>query len=218
MAAYHAHYGISLDRDDRNYHIDKTIPATYQQENNHQPVVKFEMPMGFEQMKVFETLNDVTINVFDYDNGQLYPLRVSTFESDFVLDLLLLYEDDIYHYVHITDLVKVLCKDRNLKFRFGYRICNYFWLCRDGMENYNFHTENCYLNAPAVIQMPSPNRNNYKLLNFSVTWSVILVFYFEIESFLLPIAGCDAATEQSSTRVIEKHEPGGFGLLIVTLM
>ena len=90
VAAYHAHHGISLDRDDRNYHIDKT--ATYQQPNIHQPVGEFEMPMGFEQMKAFESLSDVAINVFGYDKGQLYPLRISSFESDFVMDLLLLYD------------------------------------------------------------------------------------------------------------------------------
>ena len=134
VAAYHAHHGISLDRDDKNYHIDKTSPATYQQQNIHQPVGEFETPMGFEQMKAFETLNDVAINVFGYDKGQLYPLRVSSFESDFVTDLLLLYDADIYHYVLITDLVKVVYKVRDLKFRFGYRICrNCFWL--DGLES-----------------------------------------------------------------------------------
>ena len=64
VAAYHAHHGISLDRDDTNYHIDKTSPATYQQQNIQQPVGEFETPMGFEQMKAFETLNDLAINVF----------------------------------------------------------------------------------------------------------------------------------------------------------
>ena len=71
-----------------------------------------------------------------------------------------LYDADIYHYVLITDLVKVICKVRDLKFRFDYRIGrNCFWLCRDELESYNIHTENCYLNAPAVIQMPSPDKN-----------------------------------------------------------
>ena len=35
------------------------------------------------------------------------------------------------------------------------------------------------------------------------------------ESFLLPVAGCDAATDQSSTRVIEKHKQCGFALAVV---
>ena len=81
------------------------------------------------------------------------------------------------------------------------------------MENYNIHTENCYLNAPAVIQMP-PNRNECKFSYFSATCFVPLVNYFDFESFLLPFAGYDSATDQSSTRVIEKHEPCGFALAV----
>ena len=76
-------------------HIDRTSPGKYQQENFHQPVGEFEMPMGFEQTKDFEILNDVTINVFGYDKGQFYPLRVSSFESEFVIDLLLLMQSYI---------------------------------------------------------------------------------------------------------------------------
>ena len=172
--------------------------------------------MGFEQIKALETLNDVAINVFGYDKGHLYPLRVSSFGSDFVMDLLLLHDADIFHNVLITGLVKVVCKVRDLKFRFGCRISrNCFWLCRDDLESFNIHTENCYLNAPAVIQMPSPDKNEYNFSNFLATWFVPLVSYFEFESFLLPAAGCDAATNQSSTRVIEKHEPCGFALIVV---
>ena len=63
--------------------------------------------------KRLKTLNDMTINVFGYDKKQCYPLWVSSSESDFDMDLLLLYNADIYHYVLITDLVKVVCKVRD---------------------------------------------------------------------------------------------------------
>ena len=179
--------------------------------NDQHPVGESEMPKEIERMKVFETLNDVTTKVIDYDKGQFYPLRVSTFQSDFVLDLLLLYEADIYHYVCISDLVKVVCKKREIKLRFYFCIChNYFWLCRDARENYNYHTENCYLNAPSVIQIPSPDKNVHKFSKILATWFFPLVIYFGFESFLLPAAACDAATDQSSTRVIERLEPCGF--------
>ena len=79
------------------------------------------------------------------------------------MDLSLLYDADIYHYVLTTDFVNTVCNVRDLKFRFGYRICrNCFWFCRDGLESCNNHTENCYQNAPAVIQMPSPDKIEYK--------------------------------------------------------
>ena len=102
-----------------------------------------------------------------YDKEQLYLLRVFFFKLVLVMDLVLLYDIDICHYVLNTDLVKVVCKVWDLKFKFDYRICrNCFWLCRDGLENYNFQTKNCYLNAPAVIQMPSPDKNESKISIF----------------------------------------------------
>ena len=39
------------------------------------------------------------------------------------MDLLFLYEADSYHYVMITNLVKVVCQLRNTKFRFAFHIC-----------------------------------------------------------------------------------------------
>ena len=44
------------------------------------------MPMGFEVIPEFEKLNDVQINLFGYDNGQLFPLKISSYESEFVMD------------------------------------------------------------------------------------------------------------------------------------
>ena len=44
----------------RNYRIGKTSPSTCQQENIHEPLGEFELPIEFEQMKAFETLNHVT--------------------------------------------------------------------------------------------------------------------------------------------------------------
>ena len=63
--------------------------------------------------------------------------------------------------------------------------------------------------------MPSPDKNEYKFSNFLAKWFVPLVIYCDFESFLLPVAGSDAADDQSSTRVIEKHEPCGFALAVV---
>ena len=63
--------------------------------------------------------------------------------------------------------------------------------------------------------MPSPDKNEYKFSNFSATWFAPPVIYFDFESFLLPVARFDAATDQSSTRAIEKHKPCAFALAVV---
>ena len=134
-----------------------------------------------------------------YDKGQLYPLLVSSFELDFVMNLLLFYDVDFFHNVFNTDLVKVVCKVRDLKFKFGYRNCrNCVWLCHDGLESYNIRTENCYLNAHAFIQMPLPDKNECKMSIFLATWFVPLVIYLDFDCFLLSVTQCNAATDPSS--------------------
>ena len=42
-----------------------------------------------------------------------------------------------------------------------------------------------------------------------------MVIYFDFESFLRIVAECDAAADQSSTGVVEKHEPCGFALAVI---
>ena len=119
VAAYHMYHQISLDRIDRNCQTDKASPTTYNQPGLHQPLGDFTMPMGFAEILQFERLNNVQVNVFGYDNGQFFPLKISSYSSDFVMDLLLLYDCDRHHYVLITNLVKVVCYVRGLDYRFS---------------------------------------------------------------------------------------------------
>ena len=101
--------------------------------------------MGLEDINQFENLNEVRINVFGYDGRDL-------FVSNFTIDILPLYESDCYHYVLITNLVKVFCQLQNTKFRFAFHICwNCFWLCEEGLAKLTEHMETCYENAPAVV-------------------------------------------------------------------
>ena len=75
----------------------------------HQPLGTFEMPMGFRDMAALEDLNHVQFNVFKSENQQLFPLLLSKqFDYIFTLVLLLLQEDNVYHYVLIKSLRNVV--------------------------------------------------------------------------------------------------------------
>ena len=71
------------------------------------------------------------------------------------------------------------------------------------------------MNAPAVIQMPSPDQSMYKFSKLSATWFVPLVIYFDFESFLRPVASCAGPSNTANTRAIERHEPCGFALTVI---
>ena len=174
------------------------------------------MLMGFADIPQFEALKNVQVNVFGYDNGQFFPLKSLSYSSDFVVDLLLLYDCDRHHYVLITNLVQVVCYVRGLDYRFSYNICrNCFWICPEGLESYNLHLSICCKNAPTVTHMPSSENNSCKFTNLDATWFVALVIYFDFESFLRPVSTCKWPSDKAFTQIKEIHEPCGFALTVI---
>ena len=82
----------------------------YQNMSSLQPTGEFAMPMSFNGIHKFETLNDVEVNVFGFENRSLSPMRLSKKSySSLTLDILPLYESDKHHYVPINDLNRFFC-------------------------------------------------------------------------------------------------------------
>ena len=113
-AAYYLFYHPPLETD-----TWRTIasPPHYSSNNPsaHQAIGDFDMPMGFKDMANIEIINNLQLNVFRYENKQLFRLRLSkNCDFEFTLDLLLLQDDQIYQYVFITNissLVNTLNRD-----------------------------------------------------------------------------------------------------------
>ena len=216
VAAYPLHHKINLDKIDQNYQTHKTSPTTYNQPGIHQPLGKFDMPMGFDDIPELTKLNEVQVNVYGYHNRQLFPLKILSYESEFVMELFLLYDYDHLHNVLITHLLKVICYLQRIDFCYCYQICrNCFWICEDGLESYNVHMTKCDNNAAAVIHMPSSDQNSCKFTNLSATWFVPLVKYFDSEIFLRSVSGYRWPSSRILTHVKEIHEAFGFAQTVI---
>ena len=198
----------------RNDSLQLTSPEFYRKMSSLQPAGEFAMPMGFRDIDKFETLNDVEVNVFGFENRDLFPIRVSKVTtSELSFDLLLLYENDKHHYVLIKDLCRLFCFIKIIKFRSTLHLCrNCLYLCHKDVKQFKDHFEVCGNNTPAVVRMPKPDNNLYKFTNWSATWFAPLVIYFDFESFLKPVASCAPSEERASSRPNEVHEPCGFAL------
>ena len=142
--------------------------------------------MGLQDISQFKNLNEVRINVFGYNDRDLFPLSVSKFVSNFTMDPLFLSQADYYHYSLITNLVKVVCQFWNTKFSFAFHICwNCFWLCEEGPAKVTEHMETCCKNALAVVRLQSPVKKiiEYIYRILAAIWLVPFVIYFDFESF-----------------------------------
>ena len=182
-----------------------------------QPDGEFAMPMGFNDIEMFETLNDVEVNSFRLENRDLFSMRVSKKStSSLTLEILLLYESYKHHYVLIKDLTRFFCFIKNIKFRSTLHLCrNCLYLCHKDVKQFKDHVEVCGNNPSAVIRMPTTSNNLYKFNNWSATWFAPLVIYFDFESIFKPVASFPARSESASTLSFEIHEPCGFAIAVI---
>ena len=82
------------------------IKKKLQKKINSLSVILIMMKLSFCSRKDFskiEVKNNISINVFSYENGLGFPIYVSDQKFKDSMDLLLLIDDDISHYVCIKD-------------------------------------------------------------------------------------------------------------------
>ena len=88
-----------------------------------------------------EVKSNKCINVFGYENGLVFPIYVSDQKFEDSIDLLLLINDDISHYVYINDFDRFMfhkTKNKDKK-----------WFCRSCLQCFSSesvlikHKENC---------------------------------------------------------------------------
>ena len=211
-AAYHLHHGPQLVPDTWR---TVTSPTLYSNNNPsaHQAEGTYEMPKGFKDLPNFEQLNCVQVNVFRYENKQLFPLRLSKrTDIDFIMDLLLLQDDNVYHYVLIKKLLNLVNHVKQRRQRFGDVICrNCFHVCTQVI--FEKHQASCLKFEPAAIEMPSEDKNKITFQNFNACANAPVVIYFDLESLIIPVNQNENSPTQ--TRLLEKHEPCGFCFAII---
>ena len=133
------------------------------------------MTIGLQDLNQFENLNELRIDVFGYDCRDLFPLRVTKFVSNVIMDLLLSYEADCYHYVLTTNLVKVVCQFWYIKFPFAFHICrNCFCLCEEGLAKLTERMETC-CNCAGCCSISNSGK---KICIKSKTWQLFGLFQY----------------------------------------
>ena len=79
-----------------------------------------ELSLLYKQKKLnkIEVKNNICINVFDYENGLVFPIFVSDQKFEDSMDLLLLTDNDKTHYVYYKDFDRYMfhkTKNKNKK-------------------------------------------------------------------------------------------------------
>ena len=93
----------------------KTRVTHYTEYEHELDVTGITFPMQLNQIKVFEKRNKMAINVFGYDHEakKIVPLRLTTFDHDTKINLLMISHEENNHYCLITNFNNLMRKRTN---------------------------------------------------------------------------------------------------------
>ncbi len=143
------------------------------------------------------------------------PLVVSNYDSDFVMDLLLLSDGQKYHYVLIHDLCKLVDVIRNRGHRNRNQICRNCFHVFNSYEALEAHREVFGEKSAVVVTMPTNNNNSVVSKRYEARWFAPFVLHYDFESLIVPLDTTHDDPTKSSTTTLERHQPCGYFLALV---
>ena len=173
-----------------------------------------EFPVTTKQYNKIEKQNEININVFGYENKQLYPIFVSKEKYNRQMNLLLITENENKHYVLIEDFNRFMFNQT--KYEGKKHFCMNCLQCFSSERVLNDHRDNCIqVNGTQAVKMPDKHNNILKFNNFHKQQPVPFVIYADFEAITEKISGCQPNNDKSYTEVYQKHTDCGFGYKVV---
>ena len=168
-----------------------------------------EFPVQEKDFSKIEVYNNISINLFGYENELVYLIFISKQKFEDSMDLLLLYEDDKLHYVYIKDFNTFMfhkTKNKNKK-----------WFCKSCLQCFSNekvmkkHKEDCLsING---TQSVDAEEGIIKLENYSRQLPVPFKIYADFECNLQD----NEIYEGSCTRKYHDHVSCSYAYKIVCI-
>ena len=178
-------------------------------------------PLSQKHYSKVEKQNSIRINVFDYEDGQPFPIHISkeTFEDQ--MNLLLITKDEKKHYVLIKDFNAFMYNQSKHKERKHF--CMYCLQCLSSERVLANHVNNCLtINGAQAFNMPKQGENILKFNNFHTQLPVPFVIYANFEAITKKVQGCEQSEEmekdkdrRSCTKAYQTHEDCGYGYKVI---
>ena len=172
-------------------------------------------PVEIRQIPVFEVLNDVSVSVFGFEDSKdgVFPVHITSRVRERHVDLLLLSDEEgTSHYVTICSLSRLLRKAGDT---YTKHFCSY---CLHGFRTAdarNRHTETCSLLGPQRVDFPGDGEKTLKFKNFKAIMPVPFVIYADLESFVVPVQGCEPNPRSAFSWETHSHVPSGYCYQVV---
>ncbi|KAK3107369.1 hypothetical protein FSP39_012926 [Pinctada imbricata] len=198
-------------------------PAPHNAERlNHYTAFKSEFnmsgiayPVTINSIPKFEKQNGISVNVFGFEDKQVFPLYVTKMDiSRLSVDLLYIRDGEKTHYCMIKDLDKFSTKTKKAKIK------HYF--CRQCLHGFTQHAllleHQPYCNQFNFqrVVFPKEGRNDVlEFQSFHKQLRVPFVIYCDLETLVEKIDTCYPDATKSSTTKESHFEPCGYAYKVV---
>ncbi|KYN28570.1 hypothetical protein ALC57_02011 [Trachymyrmex cornetzi] len=135
-----------------------------------------EFPMTLSQIKKFEALNDISINVYAIEKG-IVPVRLTDRKRSKHVNLLYVEDDSVGHFALIKDLSRLVSSQINKKEHKKY-------FCDSTSAKLEIHTEDCGKLNDCAIRLPSEDDKWLSFRNHCRKERVPFVVYADLECAL----------------------------------
>ena len=194
-------------------HVDRV--TNYNKFESEFNMTNIKYPVAMSDYKVFEINNNISINVFTYnENKMIYPLFITKQTYDKHVDLLLINENDISHYCYIKSFSRLMNSYNTMKQKLFY--CYY---CLHGFTREDLlikHKNDCFnINGIQKITLPNKYNNTLKFENYYKQLPIPFVIYADCESLLKKIDTVSKLNTSSYTEEKQVHEACSFGYKLV---
>lgn len=166
--------------------------------------------MCTKQIELFERRNPkISVSIFGFENNQIFSLHISSIiEYDHHIDLLLVTNEDIFHYILIRNKNQLFKNIMFPKSHYPIFICDFClnkFRYRHSLEN---HIVRCKLNKPQVTRFPSEPNNVIKWDTFNKKIKQPVAIYSDFET--MNIDGNFIASSYAYVIVDDTHTPIAF--------
>ena len=166
-------------------------------------------PTSLSDIAKFEKKNNISINVFGWDNDEIFPLQITESRHHTHINLLLINDGTKRHFCLIRNMSRLLGDLTKHNGQIYY--CDY---CLHGFSRRDIldsHIPYCSRNAPQKLSLPTDSEKWLEFKNYSKGLKVPFTIYADFECFLQP---CSENTKQSEK--YQKHIPSGFSYMVVS--
>ena len=192
-----------IKKDDNRFIKDKIVNYTG---------IKF--PVTIKQYNKIEKQNNININVFGYEEKQIYPIYISKEKFIDHMELLLITEGTKTHYVLIKDFNKLMYNQTKHKERKHF--CMHCLQCFSSERVLNNHKGNCIqLNGTQAVKMPTKDNSILKFNNYHKQQPTPFVIYADIEALLQKVERGQPDSNESYTERFQRHVDCGSAYKVV---